>query len=376
MAARLHPDRVQAARQSLQHLVSAAPWSDEAVLAAVVRQVLPAMTRKQPVVAWIVDDTGIPKKGKHSVGVARQYCRQLGKQDNCQVAVTLSLATWEASLPVAWRLYLPREWAEDRARRRRAGVPEEIEFQTKPEIAMDQIARALDSGLPCGAVLADAGYGSDTRFRERLAEMGLQYGVGAEGSARELVIEMGQGALRRVAWREGSNRKLQSRFVAVRVRPAHRDYWRAEPHEELWLLAEWPRGSAEPTKYWLADLPPETTLEELVRLAKHRWIVERDYLELKQELSTGNFWRALLCGAAGPARIFSAEAPRAGVAGEDLESSRVLGHYAARCIAACGVLLAERSLILSARPCRLELAGAELPVDYRPRDSPGASAAA
>jgi hypothetical protein len=158
---------------------------------------------------------------------------QLGKQDNCQVAVTLSLATWEASLPVAWRLYLPREWAEDRVRRRRAGVPEEIEFQTKPEIALDQIARALDSGLPCGVVLADAGYGSDTRFRERLAEMGLQYGVGAEGSARELVIEMGQGALRRVAWREGSDRKLQSRFVAVRVRPAHRDYWRAEPHEEL-----------------------------------------------------------------------------------------------------------------------------------------------
>ena len=289
MAARLHPDRVQAARQSLQHLVSAAPWSDEAVLAAVVRQALPAMTRTQPVVAWIVDDTGIPKKGKHSVGVTRQYCGQLGKQDNCQVAVTLSLATWEASLPVAYRLYLPREWAEDRARRRRAGVPEEIEFQTKPEIALDQIARALDSGLPCGVVLADAGYGSDTRFRERLAEMGLQYGVGVEGSARELVIETGRGALRRFAWREGSHRKLQSRFVAVRVRPAHRDYWRAEPHEELWLLAEWPRGAEEPTQYWLANLPAETTLEELVRLAKHRWIVERDYLELKQELPAGAF---------------------------------------------------------------------------------------
>jgi SRSO17 transposase len=174
MAARLHPDRVQAVRQSLHHLVAKAPWSDEAVLAAVVRQVLPAMTRKQPVVAWIVDDTGIPKKGKHSVGVARQYCGRLGKQDNCQVAVTLSRATWEASLPVAWRLYLPREWAEDWAQRRRAGVPEEIEFQTKPEIALDQIARALDSGLPFGVVLADAGYGSDTRFRERLAEMRLQ----------------------------------------------------------------------------------------------------------------------------------------------------------------------------------------------------------
>ena len=386
IAARLHPDRVQAARQSLQHLVSTAPWSDEAVLAAVVRQLLPAMTRKQPVVAWIVDDTGIPKKGKHSVGVARQYCGQLGKQDNCQVAVTLSLATWEASLPVAWRLYLPREWAEDRARRRRAGVPEEIEFQTKPEIAMDQIARALDSGLPCGVVLADAGYGSDTRFRERLAEMGLQYVVGVQGgvsvwrpgeaplppkargrvgrppkllrrskdhrpvSARELVIEMGQGALRRVAWREGSNRKLQSRFVAVRVRPAHRDYWRAEPHEELWLLAEWPRGSAEPTKYWLANLPAETTLEELVRLARHRWIVERDYLELKQELGLGHF---------------------------EGRSWRGFHHHATLCIAAYGFLVAERSLFSpSARAGRLKLAGEEPPADYRPRGSPGAGAEA
>jgi SRSO17 transposase len=132
------------------------------------------MTRQQPIVAWIVDDTGIPKKGKHSVGVARQYCGQLGKQENCQVAVTLSVATWEASLPVAFRLYLPREWAENRARRERAGVPEEVEFETKPEIALDEIRQALEAGLPCGVVLADAGYGADTRFREQLMGLGLQ----------------------------------------------------------------------------------------------------------------------------------------------------------------------------------------------------------
>lgn len=136
-------------------------------------------------------------------------------------------------------------------------------------------------------------------------------------SARELVIEMGQGALRRVAWREGSNRKLQSRSVAVRMRPAHRDCWRAEPHEELWLLAEWPRGSAEPTQYWLANLPAETTLEDLVRLAKHRWIVERDYLELKQELGLGHF---------------------------EGRSWRGFHHHATLCIAAYGFLVAERSL--------------------------------
>ncbi|MEJ5370330.1 MAG: IS701 family transposase, partial [Bryobacteraceae bacterium] len=161
-------------------------------------QVLPAMTRQHPIVAWIVDDTGIPKKGRHSVGVARQYCGQLGKQDNCQVAVSLSVATWEASLPVAWRLYLPKEWAEDRARRRKAGVPEEVEFQTKPEIALGQIREALERGLPCGVVLADAGYGADTRFREQLAELGLQYVVGVQGSVS--LWRAGEGPLEPKPW--------------------------------------------------------------------------------------------------------------------------------------------------------------------------------
>jgi SRSO17 transposase len=305
---------------------------------------------------------------------AAEVERMMKLQDVLLKAIAKKMTWWEAAEIIG---------VTDRTmRRRRAGVPKEIEFQTKPEIAMDQIARALDSGLPCGVVLADAGYGSDTRFRERLAEMGLQYVVGVQGgvsvwrpgeaplppkargrrgrppkllrrskhhrpvSARELVIGMGQGALRRVAWREGSNRKLQSRFVAVRVRPAHRDYWRAEPHEELWLVAEWPRGSAEPTKYWLANLPAETTLEELVRLAKHRWIVERDYLELKQELGLGHF---------------------------EGRSWRGFHHHATLCIAAYGFLVAERSLFSpSARAGRLTLAGEEPQADYRPRGSPGA----
>jgi SRSO17 transposase len=150
MAAGLHPERVQAARQSLHHRVAKAPWSDEAVLAAVRAQVLPARRRRQPVVAWIVDETAIPKKGRHSVGVARQYCGQLGKPENGQVAVTLSVASWQVSLPVAWQLDLVREWAEDRARGKKAGVPEEVKFQTKPEIARDQIRPALASDLSRG----------------------------------------------------------------------------------------------------------------------------------------------------------------------------------------------------------------------------------
>ena len=162
MAARLAPGHVQAAHQSLHHLVAKAPWRDEAVLAEVRAEVLPAMKQQGPIRAWIVDDTGFPKKGTHSVGVARQYCGQLGKQDNCQIAVSLSVANDHASLPVAWRLYLPEGWANDRARRAKAGVPEDVVFRTKPEIALDQIRTAPSAGVPRGVVLADAGYGIDT----------------------------------------------------------------------------------------------------------------------------------------------------------------------------------------------------------------------
>jgi SRSO17 transposase len=140
--------------------------------------VLPAMERQEPIQAWIIDDTGFPKKGKHSVGVARQYCGQLGKQDNCQAAVSLSIANHMVSLPVAYRLYLPREWAKDRARRVKAGVPKEIRFQTKPQIALEQIRSACKAGLPRGTVLMDAGYGANTKLRTNVTELGLSYVAG------------------------------------------------------------------------------------------------------------------------------------------------------------------------------------------------------
>ena len=154
-------------RQSLHHLVAKAPWSDAVLLEQVRNYVLPAMQKQGPVVAWIVDDTGFPKKGKHSVGVTRQYCGQVGKQENCRVAVSLSVATWSSSLPIAYRLYLPKEWAEDAERREKTEVPEEIEFQTKPDIALDQIRAAVAANLDCGVVLADAAYGINTEFRIR-----------------------------------------------------------------------------------------------------------------------------------------------------------------------------------------------------------------
>jgi len=178
MAAITAPERTAAQHQALLHFVGQGNWSDQQVLAKVRELVLPGIERYGEIEAWILDDTGFPKKGRHSVGVARQYCGQLGKQDNCQVAVTLSLANHHASLPVAHRLYLPREWATDRARRRKARVPKEITFKTKPAIALDHLRWACAVGLPRGVVLMDAGYGTDTALRESITELGLNYVAG------------------------------------------------------------------------------------------------------------------------------------------------------------------------------------------------------
>jgi SRSO17 transposase len=179
MAAITAPERTAAQHQSLLHFVGEGKWSDEKVLAKVRELVLPEMERHGPIEAWIIDDTGFPKKGQHSVGVARQYCGQLGKQDNCQVAVSLSLANHHASLPVAYRLYLPDDWAGDSKRRRKTGVPEEISFKTKPEIALEQIAAACEAGLPRGVVLMDAGYGCNTNLRTGVSALALRYVPGS-----------------------------------------------------------------------------------------------------------------------------------------------------------------------------------------------------
>ena len=182
MAARLAPDNVRRMHQSLHHLVADAPWNDEAVVDAALDFVLPAMLGRGPVVAWVIDDTGFPKKGRHSVGVARQYCGQIGKQDNCRVAVSLSVTTETSSMPVALSLYLPEVWANDSERRKKAGVPAAVQFYTKPEIALAQIRCARSRGIPEGIVLADAGYGTDTGFRTELSKLELRYVVGIQST--------------------------------------------------------------------------------------------------------------------------------------------------------------------------------------------------
>src|ERR687898_1222523 len=182
MAARLAPAQVPSLHQARHHFVATAAWRDEAVLAAVREQVLPALTRHDPTTAWIIDDTSFPKKVTHSVGVARQYCGQLGKQENCQVAVSLSIANDWASLPIAFELYLPEDWAGDPARRIKAGVPTELGFRTKPQIALAQILRALKDGVPPGVILGDAGYGIDTGFRTTLSSLALPYVLGVQST--------------------------------------------------------------------------------------------------------------------------------------------------------------------------------------------------
>ena len=380
MAARLAPDNVRRMHQSLHHLVADAPWSDDEMLAQVRRQVLPALEKHGPVVAWIVDDTGFPKQGKYSVGVARQYCGQVGKHDNCQAAVSLSVSTWGASLPIAWRLYLPEAWCSDSERRQQAGVPEGIEFHTKPEIALQQIRQAVEQKVSVGVILADAGYGNGMPFRTSLTQRGLPYMVGVESSTtvwepgqqplpalprkpgrgaaakrlrrdadhqpmavKQLAFELPFGSWKDVAWRPGSRSTLRSRFAAVRIRPAHRDYKRTEPHPEEWLLIEWPKTEAEPTKYWLSTLPAHTSLKSLVKMAKQRWLIERDYEELKQELGLGHY---------------------------EGRNWRGFHHHATLCIAAYGFLLSERNRFPpSARLGHLQLPAPELPTGFRPRGS-------
>jgi SRSO17 transposase len=385
MAAHLAPTRVRSEHQRLHHFVADAAWSDDAVLGAVRDFVLEeVVSRAGKPEALLIDDTGFPKQGTHSVGVARQYCGQLGKQDNCQVAVSVSLANEQYSLPVAYRLYLPKQWATDPVRRAAAKVPETVAFATKPALAL-QLLEQLKTvdGLP-NVVVVDAGYGVDTEFRHKLTALGFTYVVGITGavsvwpqgqeplppkpwsgrgrktkllrrdaqhrpvSVKALALQLPPRRFHTVTWREGTNDALSSRFAAVRIRCGHRDYWRAEQHPEQWLLIEWPAGETEPTKYFLSTLPANTPLKELVRVAKLRWRIERDYQELKQELGLGHF---------------------------EGRSWRGFHHHATLCVAAYAFLLAQRiAAPKKTLPHPIFGQVPTLPAGFRPRGSPAQAA--
>ena len=385
MAARVDPLHASAKHQALHHFVAKAQWSDQEVLRLVAQWVVPHMDMSEGGF-WIVDDTGFPKKGTHSVGVTRQYCGVLGKQDNCQVAVSVSLACEQGSLPVAWQLYLPRDWAEDAKRRGKAGVPEETAFATKPQIALRQLHTLIDEGAPRHCVLADAGYGIDYAFRQGLTDLGLPYVVGITSavvvwppgieplppkpysgtgrppvmprrtakrqpvSVKALAQSLPASAYQSISWREGTNERLSSRFAALRVRCAGGNVGKARLLPQQWLLIEWPANQAEPEKYCLSTLPESAALNDLVRAAHMRWRIERDYQDLKQDLGLGHYegrgWRGF-------------------------------HHHATLSIAAYGFLMAQRlkaggnpgskkNFVIRQVPA--------LPADYIPRGSPARAA--
>jgi len=386
MAARVDPLHASAKHQALHHFVAKAQWSDDELLRRVCQWVVPHMDFSHGG-WWIIDDTGLPKKGVHSVGVARQYCGMLGKQDNCQVAVSVSLASEQGSLPVAWQLYLPEDWAADPVRRARAGVPEDIKFATKTQIALQQLRTLLAEGAPHHCVLADAGYGVDTVFRQALSDMGLCYAVGVTSaivvwppgvqplppepysgkgrpavmprrtaqlqpvSVKALALSLPPQAFETITWREGTNAPLSGRFAAVRVRHVGGNAGKARLRPLQWLLIEWPADQAEPVKYILSTLPETTSLNDLVNAAYQRWRIERDYQDLKQDFGLGHYegrgWRGF-------------------------------HHHASLSIAAYGFLMAERLIAdksVGGKKNLLERQVPALPEDYIPRGSPARAAA-
>jgi len=383
MAARVDPMHASARHQALHHFVAKAEWSDTQMLRRACQWVMPKMDFSEGG-WWIIDDTGFPKKGRHSVGVTRQYCGVLGKQDNCQVAVSISLASNQGSLPVAWQLYLPEDWAADPERRAKAGVPEEVRFATKTQIALQQLRALLEEGAPHHCVLADAGYGVDNAFRQALSDMGLLYAVGITSaivvwppglqplaaysgrgrppvvprrtaalqpiSVKALAMSLPAQAFRSVTWREGTNAPLNGRFAAVRVRHAGGNVGKARLRPEQWLLIEWPAHEAEPSKYFLSTLSEDVTLDELVGVAHQRWRIERNYQDLKQDFGLehyeGRGWRGF-------------------------------HHHAALSIAAYGFLMAERLVAdkpVGGKKNFLERQMPALPEDYVPRGSPARAA--
>jgi len=315
MAARL----ADGDEQCLQQFVNQSPWSWRAVRERLARRLVAAIEPE----AWIVDDTGFPKFGRHSVGVARQYSGTLGKVGNCQIGVSINAATAAASCPLDWRLFLPVEWDEDEQRRAKAHLPADARHRPKWRLALELLDELRAWGLEPPVVCADAGYGAITAFRLGLEARGLAYvlqvqaqtsafaedarperlayaGTGRPSqpryrerprSLRALALAAGPDAAVEVSWREGRKGKLRSRFLALRVRPANKDIPRDERGElpTSWLLCEWPTGAAEPVKYWLSNLPGDVPLERLVRLAKLRWRVEHDYRELKDALGLDHF---------------------------------------------------------------------------------------
>ena len=295
------PKRVDAEHQRMLHFLANAKWSDDLIRAEASRFALSAMTAKEKVEAWIVDDTGFLKQGKHSVGVQRQYTGSAGKVTNCQLGVSLVVATPSDQVPIDFALYLPTSWTRDRTRRTEARIPADVEFATKPDLALQMIRRAVQSGVPRGVVLADSGYGSGADFRKELRNLGLDYVMGVNSLTTVRLIGRDgvcrgkrhrlntlaqqlkkEGAFRRCTWRQGSRRAMTAAFARFRVQ--------VSDSEQATLLIEWRDHEPEPANYFIvlmAKIPAAT--KQLVRLVMQRWRIERTYRDLKGELGLDHY---------------------------------------------------------------------------------------
>ena len=309
IAARSCPDteQVSAVHQQLQHFVAESPWSDHDVRLGASRYAIEALTAREPIETWQIDDTGFLKQGTHSVGVQRQYTGSAGKIANCQIGVSLTVATGNEQLPIDFELYLPKSWTESRERREEAQIPEEVTFKTKVEQACDMIRRALADGIPRGVVLADAFYGDEPSFRRVVRSQGLHYAVGIKSDHRvwkldrrgrrcgepltvaQLARSLPATSFRYVTWRQGTESPLRGLFRMYRVVPAHRaaDEDLAS-REAVWLIIERFEGDSE-TKYSFASLPRNWSEKRLIRLLKQRWRTERVYQNLKGELGLDHY---------------------------------------------------------------------------------------
>ncbi len=297
-------ERMQA---RLLNFLRDSPWDDRTVRREAARYVIDGLEKQEPVTTWIIDDTGFPKQGKESVGVQRQYSGTLGKIGNCQIGVSLTIATKHEHVPIDFALYMPKSWTEDATRRVKARVPEDLVFKTKPDLALGLITRAVEDKIPGDIVLVDAAYGGSSDFRNTVRMFGLDLGVavaanmkvwlldkidrrrGKPLSAQDLGVQLGRRAFRRLTWRVGPGGKLSSRFAFRRVKVAHDDGTDAGDREPLWLVIEWPEGEAKPTKFILTTLPRRMSKKQIVRVIKERWRTERAYEELKGELGLDHF---------------------------------------------------------------------------------------
>jgi SRSO17 transposase len=292
----------------LLHFLRESPWSDREVRREAARYVVETMSAREPVTSWIIDDTGFLKQGTHSPGVQRQYTGSAGKIANCQIGVSLSIATSTEQVPIDFELYLPKSWTEDRSRCERARIPDSVAFKTKTELAMELITRARDDGIPGEVVLTDSAYGRARAFRDFVRGKDLDYAVAVDADARvwlldeagrhpdaitvrQLGVELGERAFRKITWRDGTrpNKKLSSRFAFRRVKPAFEGKPEPMVREPIWLVIEWPEGENAPAKFFITSLRRRMTKKQIVHTIKERWRTERAYEELKGELGLDHF---------------------------------------------------------------------------------------